>query len=95
VATIVSIDLVEKLLVAIRKRSRMVASILKKRLEAVETNPSAFDAVNEIPDWIAAILASGEEACIRKVKITHGRHDYRLLFLHHRPATGEEYADFF
>jgi hypothetical protein len=80
---------VRRQLEAIRDTSQRLKHLLHSTLKAMEANPSAFEELKEIPAQIRAIPG----VTVRKTKITHGAHDYRLVFLHFRPDEGEEWSE--
>jgi hypothetical protein len=74
---------------AIRDASQRLKHLLHSTLKDIEENPSAFEELKEIPRRMRAIPG----VTVRKAKITHGAHDYRLVFLHFRPEEGEEWSE--
>jgi hypothetical protein len=87
---IVRIDFVAKQLKAICKASQQVKNLVREALTTVEANPAAYPAFAEIPDD----LLGREGVFIRKVKIVHQKHDYRMVYLHRHREDGEEQVDF-
>jgi hypothetical protein len=87
---IVRIDFVEKQLKAICKASQQVKNLVKQALETVEQDPAAYPALADVPKDLVA----QEGVFLRKVKIVHQKHDYRMVYLHRRREDGEEQADF-
>ena len=75
---------------AICKASRQVKNLVKEALQTVEDNPSAYGVLGDVPKD----LAGREGVFVRKVKIVHQKHDYRMVYLHQRRADGEEQVDF-
>ena len=63
---------------------------MRQSLQAVEENPSAYDALKTVPED----LAGRGDVFIRKIKVVHQKHDYRMVYLHRRREDGEEQADF-
>src|SRR5207249_3565418 len=75
---------VRRELESIRDASQAVKHLLRDVLEAIERDPSAFAELQEIPERVRAIAG----VTVRKANVTHGPHDYRLVFLHFRPDGG-------
>jgi hypothetical protein len=82
----INVERVKSQLKSIAKVSQAVKHLLRNVLEALEENPSQFEELEEIPERIRAIPG----VTIRKAKLTHPPHDYRLVFLHFRPGDAEE-----
>lgn len=81
--------LVRNELAIIRDTSQGVSKLLRKRLEQIQSNPSAFSPLEIVPDRIAAL----SNVVIRKAKITLGKHDFRLVFAHRTLDDGSEHVD--
>ena len=87
---IVRIDFVEKQLKAICKVSQQIKHLVREALEKIENEPSAYPTLADVPKDIV-----GQEGVfLRKVKIVHQKHDYRMVYLHRRREGGEEQVDF-
>jgi hypothetical protein len=87
---IVRIDFVEKQIKAICKASQQIKHLVREVLEAVENNPSVYPTLTDAPKDIAG----REGVFLRKVKIVHQKHDYRMVYLHQRREDAEEQVDF-
>ena len=81
--------LVRRELRVIQDTSQGISKLLRKTLEQIESNPSAFSALEIIPDRITAL----SNLVIRKAKITLGKHDFRLVFAHRTLDDGSEHVD--
>jgi hypothetical protein len=64
---------------AIIATSKVVARLVKKVLEQLEADPSAFDELDVVPDDVARRFRN---ATFRKAKIEHNPHSFRLVFIH-------------
>jgi hypothetical protein len=87
---IVRIALVAKQIEQICKTSQQVKHLIRQALETVEANPSAYEPLAKLPKD----LADQEGVFLRKIKIVHQKHDYRLVYLH-RLGEGWEEVDVF
>src|SRR5437016_2897171 len=85
-AAVVRIGLVKKQVEAICRCSQRVKHLVREALERVKANPAAYSALERVPERIAGI----ENCCVRKIEIRHGRHDYRMLYLHRQEEGGVE-----
>jgi hypothetical protein len=70
-------DLVDREIRRIIRTSQMVKGLLRDTLERIENNPGEFPPLDDAPDWIASIPYL---VCLRKAKIVHRKHDFRLIF---------------
>ncbi len=86
---VVRIDFVEKQLRQICKTSQQVKHLIRQALETVEANPSAYESLADMPKDIAG----REGVFVRKIKIVHQKHDYRMVYLHQVREDGEEQVD--
>src|SRR5216684_7680144 len=69
--------------------SQGVKKLLQNVLEEIERDPSAFPILDNVP----LDLDPYPGVAIRKAKITHRRHDYRIVFLHRRLEDDAEHVD--
>jgi hypothetical protein len=53
------------------------------------TDPASFDELNVVP----LELTFSPGVAVRKAKLIHRKHDYRILFLHRRSDGGSEHVD--
>ncbi len=90
VPAIVRTTLVEREIRAMRARSSQVRHQTDRAFETAENNPTAFPEVDEVE----GVLSGRMDVTLRKVKIRHQSHDFRLLFLHHRRNDGPDLVDF-
>jgi hypothetical protein len=80
---------VERELKALLSLSQGVRKLAQNVLEKIEGVPASFDELDVVP--LDLTLSPG--VAIRKAKIVHRKHDYRILFLHRRSDEGSEHVD--
>ena len=68
--------------------SQRVRALVESTLVKMEANPAQFEPLAVVPE----ALRNHPVVCIRKAKIRHQKHDYRMLFLHFKPPEGEEHV---
>jgi hypothetical protein len=86
----IDIELVTRPLQAIKSTSRVVAKLLYECLEAIETEPAQFDELDEVRPSTAALF---RQATFRKAYIEHGKHSFRLVFVHWTFSPDDEHVD--
>ena len=77
-AATIDIRVVEKELRRIAKVSDGVKKQLHRTLAEIEQDPSQFDTLEAVEIPLPA------NTCLRKAKIQHRKHSFRLIFAHHR-----------
>src|SRR5947209_4183394 len=83
-------SLVAKELRTLVKISQGVKKLLKRTLEEIERDPSAFEKLKDVP---AELMNLESLVAYRKAKIISHKHDYRILFAHWKFEEGEEHVD--
>jgi hypothetical protein len=84
-------DDVKRFLRAIRDTSKVVATKLRETLERIKEHPEQFDELDKVPDFIAR----RSDVRVRKAKIQHQKHNFRLLFIHWTQPDGSEHVYLF
>jgi hypothetical protein len=91
VATVVvRIDNVRREIKAICESSQRVKHLVHEALKRVQSDPGAYEEISEVPECIVG----RENVFIRKVDITHQKHDYRMVYIHQIREDGSQRADF-
>jgi hypothetical protein len=62
----------------IRDTSQAIAAHLQDTLRRIKEHPSDFEELDKVPDFIAR----RSDVRVRKAKIQHQKHNFRLLFIH-------------
>lgn len=84
-------DEVRRFLRVIRDTSKAVATQLRDTLQRIEEHPREFEELDTVPDFIAC----RPDVKVRKAKIQHQKHDFRLLFIHWSRQDGSEHVSLF
>jgi hypothetical protein len=79
-------DEVRQFLRVIRDTSKAVATLLRDTLKRIQENPGQFEELVKVPDFIAR----HSDVRVRKAKIQHRKHNFRLLFIHRTLPDGSE-----
>ncbi len=87
---VIRIELIADAMKAASKSSKRVAHLIKEALESIDDNPAAYPTLDEVP----LDFANLSNTWFRKVKITHGKHDLRMIYLHRIRNDGVEQVDF-
>src|ERR1051325_4271602 len=74
----------------IAKVSQGVKKCLRDVLAKIEKNPTAFEELQDLPEDLTEF---GNLVAIRKAKITHQKHDYRIVFAHWKFDDDQEHVD--
>jgi len=90
IPAIVRTALVEREIRAMRARSSQVRHQTDRAFATAESNPATFPEVDDVE----GLLADRKDIVLRKVKIRHQSHDFRMLFLHHRRSEVPDLVDF-
>lgn len=83
-------DLVDRELRAIISTSNIIKKQLYDALERMEQDPSVFEELGEVHP---AIQDMPNLVAIRKVVLTHRRHDFRIVFAHWTLEDESEHCD--
>src|SRR5437762_1493500 len=81
---------VGKELKRIAATSQAVKHLLFETLEFIESQPASFAELTNVPAGVANL---GHLSAIRKAKIVHRKHDFRLIFAHWRFEDESEHVD--
>jgi hypothetical protein len=79
-------DEVKRFLHVIRDTSKAVATQLRDTLQRIQDHPGEFEELDRVPDDIAR----RPDVRVRKAKIQHQKHNFRLLFIHQTLSDGTE-----
>ncbi len=77
----------------LRGASQWVRHETMRAFRRIEEDPAAYVPLDWVPDDVASVLES-RHAWLRKVSITHQKHDHRLIYLHMEHEDGNASADF-
>jgi hypothetical protein len=84
-------DDVKRSLRAIRDTSEVIATKLRDTLQRIREHPDRFEELDKVPDFIAR----RSDVRVRKAKIQHHKHNFRLLFIHWTQPDGSEHVYLF
>jgi hypothetical protein len=71
-------DDVKRSLRAIRDTSKVIATKLRDTLQRIQEHPDQFEELDKVPDF----MSRRSDVRVRKAKIQHHKHNFRLLFIH-------------
>jgi hypothetical protein len=78
-------------LTALAKVSQGVSKLLRTVLERIENQPGSFESLEAVPEPIV----SRADVRLRKAKVVHQKHNYRILFFHFTDEDKSEHVDIF
>ena len=75
---------------AISDCSNAVKTLLREALEQLESDPSCFEPLVDVP---ARITEAYPSVTLRKIKLQSGRHNFRLIAAHWARGAREDHVD--
>lgn len=70
--------------------SQRIKKLLYETFKHIEQDPSAFEELDDAPEWVGMVP---NLVALRKAKVIHQKHDFRLIFAHWKWEDGSEHVD--